>query len=365
MEHLLGGNLRLHGNDAGHFRASHGHRAGLVEDQRVGLGQQFQVIAALDEDSIPRRRADGSRQGGCRGEPDAARVVDDEHVQRAAALARHQIHDQSQQEIDRNELGREAVGDGLDVRLAVRGLLDHVDDPGHGGLVAHLHRANHQPAALDDGSGKHLVPLGLAQGHVFAGNRRLIDRRLARLHHPVHADLLAGVDHDPIVGVELIEVHALLRAIVLQPPDGLFADRKHVADRAAGAAHRIGGEQFGDVGQPNDRERREPPAAGDARQNRGGAERISIRTKRGCQRTQSAAEDGDCQRGSRQRRNGKEPARERGRPVAHWLAEKVVNERCGGDSDANEHVGERPLLQPPLVHGRAVLFGPFGLIGSQ
>ena len=54
-------------------------------------------------------------------------------------------------------------------------------------------------------------PVGLAQGHVFAGDRRLIDRRLARLDHPVHADLLAGVDHDPIVGVELIEVHALFR----------------------------------------------------------------------------------------------------------------------------------------------------------
>ena len=51
--------------------------------------------------------------------------------------------------------------------------------------------------------------------------------------------------------------------------------------------------------------------------------------------------------------------------MAHWLAEKVENERCGGDSDASEHVGERPLLQPPLVHGRAVLFGSFRLIGSQ
>ena len=88
-------------------------------------------------------------------------------------------------------------------------------------------------------------------------------------------------------------------------------------------------------------------------------------TKRGCQRTQAAAEDGDRQRGGRQRRNGKEPARERGRPVAHRLAEKVENERCGGDSDASEHVGERPLLQPPLVHGRAVLFGSFGLVGGQ
>ena len=129
----------------------------LSKIKRVGLGQQFQVIAPLDEDSVPGRRADGRRQGGGRGEPDAARVVDDEHVQRAAALARHQVHDQGQEEIDRNELGREAVGDGLDVRLAVRGLLDHVDDAGHGGLVAHLHRPNHQPAALDHGPGEHLV----------------------------------------------------------------------------------------------------------------------------------------------------------------------------------------------------------------
>ncbi len=61
----------------------------------------------------------------------------------------------------------------------------------------------------------------------------------------------------------------------------------------------------------------------------------------------------------------KEPARERGRPVAHWLAEKVENERCGGDSDAHEHVGQRSLLQPSLVHGRTVLFGSFRLVGRQ
>ena len=164
LEHLLGGHSRLHGNDTGHFRLPHSHRAGFVEDQRVGLGQQFQVIAALDEDSIPRRRADGRREGGRRGEPDAARVVDDQHAQRAAALARHQINDQSQEKIDRNKLGREPVGDGLDVRLAMRGLLDHVDDAGHGGLVAHLYRPNHQPAALDHGSGKHPLAPTLRKG---------------------------------------------------------------------------------------------------------------------------------------------------------------------------------------------------------
>ena len=51
--------------------------------------------------------------------------------------------------------------------------------------------------------------------------------------------------------------------------------------------------------------------------------------------------------------------------MARRLAENVEDERGGGDSDANQHVGERPLLQPPLVHGRAVLFGPFRLIGGQ
>ena len=51
--------------------------------------------------------------------------------------------------------------------------------------------------------------------------------------------------------------------------------------------------------------------------------------------------------------------------MARRLAEEVENERCGGDSDASEHVGERSLLQPPLVDGRAVLFGPFRLVGSQ
>ena len=109
----------------------------------------------------------------------------------------------------------------------------------------------------------------------------------------------------------------------------------------------------------------EPPAAGDARHDGGGAEGIGVGTKGGRQRAQSAAEDGDGQRGSRQRGNGKEAARERGRLVVGRLAEKVENERCRGDSDAREHIGERALLQPPLVHGRAVLFGPFRLVGGQ
>ena len=82
----------------------------------------------------------------------------------AAALAGRQIHDQGQEEIDRNELRREAVGDGLNVGLAVRGLLDHVDDAGHGSLVAHLHRANHQPAALDHGPAKTWSPSALRKG---------------------------------------------------------------------------------------------------------------------------------------------------------------------------------------------------------
>ena len=71
---------------------------------------------------------------------------------------------------DGNELGGEAVGDGLDVRLAVRGLLDHVD-LGDGGLVADF-TANHTSRPLFTTAPATCPSFDLAQGHIFAGDRR-------------------------------------------------------------------------------------------------------------------------------------------------------------------------------------------------
>ena len=142
------------GHDAFHARFPLGERSGLVQDQCIGFGQRFDGAATLDQDAFARRRADRGGQRRRCGKPDAAGIVDDKHVQRASDVAGRHVDDPGKQDIDGHQRRGEFVRIGLNGGLLPGGVLDHVDDPRNGGLIAHGLHARCDRAFHDHGPGK-------------------------------------------------------------------------------------------------------------------------------------------------------------------------------------------------------------------
>ena len=146
--------------DEAHLARRHG--AGLVEHDRVHAAGGFQDLGALDEQAELGAAAGTDHQRRGRGEPERARAGDDEDrdgrgEREARALAGAQPEAQGgerQNDDDRHEDARDAVGEALDRRLAGLGVLDEPRDLRQGGVGADLRGAHDQaPAGIDGGAG--------------------------------------------------------------------------------------------------------------------------------------------------------------------------------------------------------------------
>ena len=89
-----------------------------------------------------------------------------------------------------------------------------------------------------DRPGKDLVAGRLVHRQAFAGDRRLVDRRLAGQHHAVHGNPLARADQDAVADAQLLHRHLLLVVAVEQgrPPG---REVHQAADGVAGAVHGV------------------------------------------------------------------------------------------------------------------------------
>ena len=150
-------------------------------------------------------------------------------------------------------------------------------------------------AGLDHGARKNRVADLLAHRHELAGDRGLVNGRLALLDNPVHADLLAGLHDDAIRNAHLLDRDLHLPAVRLKSPDVSLAHGEHVANGAARAVHRIDGEQLGQVGQTDDRQGRAVAPGKQTRDNGRGTEGIGIGPAAVHQRAPTAAQDGPGQ----------------------------------------------------------------------
>jgi hypothetical protein len=159
-EHLLEG-LTLGRVDLADAHVAGGHGAGLVEDDGVDAAGGLQDLWAFDEDAelCAATGADEQRCGG--GEPEGAGAGDDQDGDgggegRGGGVAGDEPGRQGGQretDDDGDEHGGHAVGESLDVGLAVLGVLDeagHLGELGVGADAGGLH--DQASARVDRGS---------------------------------------------------------------------------------------------------------------------------------------------------------------------------------------------------------------------
>ncbi len=224
----------LHGGDGGevvtgeplcacHGELARGERAGLVEGHGVGLGEQVDAAAALEEDAAARGGADAGEVAQWYADDQGAGAGDDEEHQGAAKPCRKRVvycrdgqreqprqHDDGhgdghhRRRVDAGEAPHEEFGG----RFACRCVLHHGEDASHGRLAGAPCDAQAYRGSGGDHAGEHLAAsvygarLGFARegGGVEGGGsgeqRAVEGDALARTH-------LYGLSYGDVLGADL------------------------------------------------------------------------------------------------------------------------------------------------------------------
>ena len=241
-------------------------RAGLVEDDDLGLGQGLEIVRALDEDALvscaaetreeAQRDADDQRAGA--GDDKERERAVDPHAPRGGTA--HQKVDERRQNgqrqravahgggVDAGKAGDERLGAGL-VRA---GVFHQLEDLRYCGLAEGLRRSDLQHARHVDAAADDLVAGHHVARQALARQRRGVERGRAVDDLAVDGDLLTRLHDDDradghVVGVDLLELAATLDVGVVG------ADVHQRRDVAAGLADGVALEQLADLIEQHDR----------------------------------------------------------------------------------------------------------------
>ena len=200
----LGFAVLAHESQAGEPGLALGQGPRLVEREGVARRQALEGIAALDQDSVAGEPGHAGQHRRGSGQHQRARAGDHQHghgprpdvgpAQQVAGQqgdARRDLH-------GRQEVPRQAVGRPLEVGLAQPCLRDHADHLAERGLAPDLLGANLDRAELVERAGENPIRRPLVHRNRLAGQRRLIDRRAARLDRTVDRNPLARPDDHQI-----------------------------------------------------------------------------------------------------------------------------------------------------------------------
>jgi hypothetical protein len=235
-----------------------GHGARLVEHDRVHAAGGLEDLGALDQQAELGAAAGADHQRRGRRETERTGAGDDqdrdgggEREARALAGAQPEAERGDREEDDdRHEDARDAVGEALHRRLAGLRVLDEPRDLGQGGVGADLRGAYDQAAAGVDGGAGDLRPRRDLDRDRLAREHAHVDRARALLDDAVGGDLLARTDHEAVADGELLDGDAALAAAGVEDRDVLGAELEQRLQRGAGAALGLGlevapGEQEG------------------------------------------------------------------------------------------------------------------------
>ncbi len=114
---------------------------------------------------------------------------------------------------------------------------DRIDDPRQHGVTPHLIGAQHQSAALVDGTRDHARAFGFGDRHRFAGHHGFVDRGTALDDEAVDRDLLAGAYPQPIAGRDRIDSDVLI-AMPGDAPGGFRGKPEQRTNGSGGALAR-------------------------------------------------------------------------------------------------------------------------------
>ena len=216
-----------HGND---LRLAFGHGAGLIQQHGVRAAHLLDISAALDEHALLDRRVDRRGERRRRGELDAARIIDDQHLKRLLCVMRHQPDGQAEQEVQRNEIIRKFIRIALNGRFFQLAGFHHAHNAGNYRLIADLVRLDLNVAALDHRTCEDLVARTLLNRHKLAGNRALVDHGHTGGNHAVHRNLFARVNGHGVARVQLRNRGACHAAILQHLPHVAVVCGEHLLD---------------------------------------------------------------------------------------------------------------------------------------
>jgi hypothetical protein len=207
-----------------HGRVALGEGAGLVEDHHIHIHQLLERPAAADQQALAAGAAQGGHDRGGHRHPQTSSQV--EHQQGRGlgdvAGAQEQRHT-SQHEGGDHEAIRHPARHVADAGIEDRRRLDHRGDLTHPGVLTHGSGFDDQGTLEQDEASQHLIPGGGVARHRFAGEFHHIQRTFTALDHPIHRNLIAGEQGDPIAGIEAGAGNDQLTAIHQQAYVGLQA----------------------------------------------------------------------------------------------------------------------------------------------
>ena len=220
--------LAAEGHDLRNRRLRVGQRAGLVKDDRVGLGDGLQKAPALDGNMIAAALAHGRKHRDRHGQLERAGEIDHQNGQHLRDVPRQKIcQRRSAQRIRHQPVGKTG---GLVLRggFQLLGFLDHFDDPVIAAAAHRLLHADDAFALLRDRPGVDIAARPLCHRHGFAGDGRLIDHRLALGDLSVQRDQAAGAHDDLVARLHVADGDKQLRIA------GLAPDLVHVQRHGSG-----------------------------------------------------------------------------------------------------------------------------------
>ena len=230
-----------------HVKDALGERARLVKDHRFGLGQRLQVVAALDQDALPRRPANAAEKAKRHGDHQRARAGDHQERQRPVKpgrkrLAGDQRREGGQQRGQRHHQRGIYPGKARDEPfgrgLAAGGVLDQVQNLADGRFAVRLGDRRRYQTRQVDAAAEQLLPRLHAPGDGFPGQRRRIERGLPFRHQAVQRDALAGPHDHRLTDLHLAGIDGHLRAV--SHHRGRVGPNVHqFADGLPGFAHRV------------------------------------------------------------------------------------------------------------------------------
>ena len=235
-----------HGND---LRLALGHGTGLIQQHGVRAAHLLNISAALDEHALLDRRVDRRGERRRRGELDAARIIDDQHLERLLCVMRHQPDGQAEQEVQRHEIIREFIRIALNRRFFQFAGLHHAHNAGDDRLVADLVRLDLNVAALDHRAREDLVARALLNRHKLAGNRALVDHGHTGGNHAVHRNLFARVNGYGVARVQLRNRGARHAAILQHLPHVAVVCGEHLLDGRTCPLDGVRSHQLGQIRQ--------------------------------------------------------------------------------------------------------------------
>ena len=216
------------GHDLHYLRGGTGEGAGLVEHDSVGLGQGFQILAALDGDVIAAALAHGGEDGQRHGELECAGEIHHQAGDGAGGVAGEQVGDHRCAQTPWHQLVGQHQRTVLGAGLELFGFLDH----GHDLIVAvgtALSLGDKDALALlHNGAGIEGGALCLAHRHGFAGQGGLIHHGFAFQNGAVQRDHVAAAHDHLIAGAYFGQRHQHFGALAAHP------HLVHVQGHAAG-----------------------------------------------------------------------------------------------------------------------------------